>query len=196
MKTYAFWTVATILCAAAMGYAAQPIQPGAAPADSGDQRFVTAPGFVAHLNGQQEVPEQNSKGKAEVRFYIDQDGTSLRYMVHVYGVQNVNMVELHLAARGQPGPVIAWLYPESRRPLLRSGEYTGRLAAGLLTSANFVGPLLGSPLREFISNIDDGNVYAELCTLQNPEGELRGQLVRPRPNENEVPLDIGYSPAH
>lgn len=47
---------------------------------------------------------------------------------------------------------------------------------GVLTSRNLVGPLKGKTIRDLIREIKKGNAYVNAHTIQNPDGEIRGQI--------------------
>jgi len=132
--------------------------------------------FVAPLRGTAEVPPVQTNAVGMAGFNIRNSGTALQYMVMVGRVQNVTMAHIHLAAAGQNGPVVAWLYPPAPPANPIPGESNGVLVEGTITAANLVGPLAGQPLSALIDHMRAGNTYVNLHTVQRPAGEIRGQI--------------------
>ncbi len=95
--------------------------------------FPPTPTFVAPLSGLTETPPVQTEGKGMANFFLSRDGNELRYVVTLDQVRDVTMAHLHMAAKGENGPVVAWLYPRVPPPKLRK-ETTGELSAGILTA--------------------------------------------------------------
>lgn len=133
--------------------------------------------FAASLTGQQVVPAINSKARGEVVMTLSQDSRSLHYKLIVQDINDVTMAHLHLAPKGQNGPIVAWLYPSAPPAQPKSGHYSGTLAAGILTAARLTGPLSGEPLNALLGKIEAGEIYVNVHTVQHPAGEIRGQVV-------------------
>jgi hypothetical protein len=49
-------------------------------------------------------------------------------------------------------------------------------AHGNLRADNLEGPLAGKQITDLIKMIKDGNAYVNVHTVQNPNGEIRGQI--------------------
>jgi hypothetical protein len=86
------------------------------------------------------------------------------------------MAHIHLGPVGETGPVVVWLYPDGPPPQEIPGRFDGVLAEGTITSENLVGPLAGATLADLIDEIQAGNAYVNVHTVQNPPGEIRGQI--------------------
>jgi hypothetical protein len=52
----------------------------------------------------------------------------------------------------------------------------GILSQGNITSANFQGPMMGKELSNLTDLMQQGGAYINVLTVQNPDGEIRGQL--------------------
>lgn len=101
--------------------------------------------FEAKLSGKNQTPAIDTPAHGTATFQLSADGKSLSYRVYVADIENVSMAHIHLAAAGQEGPVVAWLYPSKPPAVVKKGKFTGVLARGTLTEANLAGPLRGKP---------------------------------------------------
>lgn len=86
------------------------------------------------------------------------------------------MAHIHIAAAGQNGPVVVWLYPSAPPPRLISGITSSDVASGTITAANFDGPLARQPFSALVTALDPGNAYVNAHTSRLPGGEIRGQI--------------------
>lgn len=133
--------------------------------------------FVAHLNGENEVPPVETKAQGQAKFQLNRDGDELSYKLNVANIKNVTMAHIHKAPADENGPVVAWLYPEGgSSPDLIPGRVNGVLAEGTITSDDLVGPLDDKSLEDLISAIEAGNTFVRVHTEQHPGGEIRGQI--------------------
>jgi CHRD domain len=129
--------------------------------------------FRATLEGEQEVPPVDSNAKGFAIFRLSNDGTELEYKVIVTNIEEVTAAHIHLAPKGENGAVVAFLFnPETPT----DGRTNGVLAQGTITSAELVGPLEGATLSGLIDEIEAGNTYVNVRTVEHPDGEIRGQI--------------------
>jgi hypothetical protein len=129
--------------------------------------------FHATLEGEQEVPPVDSDAKGFATFRSNNDGTELEYKVIVANIEDVTAAHIHLAPIGENGDIVAFLFnPEAPT----DGTTNGVLAEGTITSADLVGPLEGATLSELIDEIEAGNTYVNVHTVEHPGGEIRGQI--------------------
>ena len=137
--------------------------------------------FVAILNGSEVSPPVSSDatGKAEFILYREQP-IRLLYKVSVSGIDsninNITGVHLHNGIRDFNGTTIKEL------PVIKEHERNGVLAVGNITgSDNFSSELSGKgelAISSLIHYIDNDEVYLDIHTVDNPRGELRGQVSR------------------
>lgn len=132
--------------------------------------------FVTHLSGDEEVPPVDTKAQGQAIFMLSKDGTELRFILIAAKLENITMSHIHMAPKGQNGPIVVWLYPSVPPPVLIPGTFNGVLASGTITAADLVGPLGGMSLSALLSEMMSGNTYVNIHTEQNPGGEIRGQL--------------------
>jgi hypothetical protein len=129
--------------------------------------------FYATLEGEQEVPPVDSDAKGFAIFRLSNDGTELEFQVIVANIENVTAAHIHLAPIGENGDIVAFLFnPEAPT----EGRTNGVLAEGTITSADLVGPLEGATLSELIDEMEAGNTYVNVHTVEHPAGEIRGQI--------------------
>src|SRR5690606_6975752 len=111
-------------------------------------------------------------------FELSSDGTEMSYTLNVSDLDDIQMAHIHLAPRGENGPVVTWLYPEGgQQPEPIEGTTDGELASGTLTADDLVDTLEGSSIDDLVSEIIGGNAYVNVHTERYPAGEIRGQLV-------------------
>ncbi len=132
--------------------------------------------FRAHLSGKEEVPPAATRAQGQAVFQLSKDGESMHFQLNVANIENILQAHIHVGEPGVNGPVVAFLYPSGPPPILIPGRFQGVLAAGVITSANLVGPLVGQTLQDLVQNMMDGNTYVNVHTSQFPGGEVRGQI--------------------
>ncbi len=129
--------------------------------------------FTAVLSGGEEVPPIATSGRAIISLVLDTQGQLHYKLAAETDITDVTAIHLHLGARGQNGPVVV--------PLGSPGgqDFTaGQLiASGVITDATVL-ELTGfnGTVAELAERIRQGRVYANLHTVSNPGGELRGQV--------------------
>jgi hypothetical protein len=146
----------------------------------------------ARLSGEQEVtppaaPTIPSLGvitdaKARVQIEVEKDLSSFRFRLIVRNGNDVTQAHLHCGRAGQNGPVVVFLSalnPEGQdvNGLLSQGT---RRNEHIEPGAAACEELIGRPINNIASLAAaafDGLIYANVHTIQNPAGEVRGQLV-------------------
>ncbi len=143
----------------------------AAPAIVDDLDFRTV------LRGRNEVPSIRTRTVGTADAQLREGGTAFDVQATIIRLPegvDVTAAHLHLGAEGENGPVIA--------NLLTTGtlENTGqrrRINAGL-SASDLVGPFAGQSLSTLVEAIQEGRVYVNIHSTQNPAGEVRGQLAQ------------------
>jgi hypothetical protein len=136
--------------------------------------------FEAELTGAQEVPavDTETAGKAEVEF--NHALTEAAFEVEVFDGEAVLQAHFHCAPVGVNGPVVAFLFG-----FIPGGfDVDGKLAKFTLTDANILADATPSAtcpadintLADLAQAMQDGLVYANVHTVDNPGGEIRGQM--------------------
>ncbi|HYF91358.1 MAG TPA: CHRD domain-containing protein [Symbiobacteriaceae bacterium] len=135
------------------------------------QRFP----FGAMLTGAQEVPPVTTTGVGVSGISFDPALTTLRVVTAVGQINQVTAAHIHLGRPGQNGPIVAFLFGPSAPT--NFGPVT-ILSDRVITAINLTGPLMGMSLSALIQQIIAGNAYVNVHTVRNPNGEIRGQIVR------------------
>ena len=128
--------------------------------------------FKAHLSGDEEVPAVMTDATGQTIFRLSKDGSQLYYKLIVANIDDVVAAHIHAAPSGQNGGVVALLYGGG----LIEGRTNGILAEGIITADDLTGTLAGQNLEDLIDLINSGGAYVNVHTIENPGGEIRGQI--------------------
>ncbi len=117
-------------------------------------------------------------------FQMSNDSSQICYQLWVAGISNATQAHIHMGAMGTEGPVVAWLFPSAKAAQDSSslnttnmpGNFTGLLARGNISASDLVGPMQGKNLTDLKTAIMAGQLYVNVHTTQNPNGEIRGQI--------------------
>src|SRR5918995_265225 len=127
--------------------------------------------FTAQLSGDQQVPPIQTSASGIAWFKPMQDNVG--FEVNVTDIQGVTMAHIHSGKQGENGPPIVPLY-KSDTP---SGQMSGVLAKGNATADTFQGPMEGKTISDLVTAMQNGETYVNIHTQQNPDGEIRGQIM-------------------
>jgi hypothetical protein len=146
----------------------------------------------AQLSGAQEVtppaaPTIPSLGvitdaSARVTIQVEKDLSSFRFRLVVRDGNDITQAHLHCGRPGQNGPVVVFLSALNAE----GQDVNGLLSQGTRGNENIepgaaaCEELIGRPINNIASLAAaafDGLIYANVHTIQNPAGEVRGQLV-------------------
>jgi hypothetical protein len=131
--------------------------------------------FMAKLTGQNEVPEKNTKATGTFVLLLTADGRISKYILNLTNINNVTLVHIHQGGKGINGPIVVTLY-KSANPRGPRGPINGTSLEGRIFSNQFEGPLTGKYISDLMKLINEGKIYVNVHTKQNPQGEIRGQL--------------------
>ena len=133
-----------------------------------EQRFIT------ELTGFEEVPPVNDTSAIGVaEFKLGQD--NIMYTVNVTDIENVTAAHIHRGQVGENGPIVITLFKEDTPTT--AAMTTGVLSEGNITATNLEGPMAGQPLSNLTSAMQNEQTYVNIHTQQNPNGEIRGQIL-------------------
>lgn len=146
----------------------------------------------ARLSGAQEVtppaaPSIPSLGvitdaSARVQIHVEKDLSSFRFRLIVRNGNDVTQAHLHCGRPGQNGPVVVFLSALNPEGQDVNGvlSYGTRRNEHIEPGAAACEELIGRPVNNIASLAAaafDGLIYANVHTIQNPAGEVRGQLI-------------------
>ena len=131
--------------------------------------------FSATLTGNGEVPSKNTKATGSANFQFNTEKDALSYKLSAMDINKATMAHIHEGKVGTNGPIVVTLF-RSANPL---GPVNGILSQGIITSDRLEGPLAGKQITDLVKIINDGNAYVNIHTVQNPNGEIRGQISSP-----------------
>jgi glucose/arabinose dehydrogenase len=131
--------------------------------------------FGATLAGEQEVPPVTTEAGAEALFALNADGT-LSFELRATGpIQNALQAHIHLGARGQNGPVVAFLYGLTTGENFQAGDL---ISSGVIADEDVLArPGFTPSVSNLVQRMRQGRTYANLHTTAFPGGEVRGQIV-------------------
>ena len=127
--------------------------------------------FVTNMTGQQEVPPVDTQAVGEA--ILTQDlplNQTMHYYVNVTGIQGVTQGHIHSGAEGENGPIVVTLFSfdSPQNEVLQYSNFT---------ASNLEGPMEGKTMQDLIAAMKNGSTYINVHTEQNPNGEIRGQLM-------------------
>lgn len=143
--------------------------------------------YTAKLDGAQQLPEPvATKATGLVELRPSADGKHIAFTVSVTDLTNAAAADVHLGGAAVNGPVVLKLYPRAGAAP-KQGPFTGVLAQGTISAADFIGPMTGASLEDFIAELQDGNVYTNVHSNDGVDppnsgpgdyrlGEIRGQF--------------------
>ena len=127
--------------------------------------------FATNMTGQQEVPPIDTQAVGEAILVQDLPlNKTMHYFVNVTGIQGVTQGHIHSAPEGENGPIVVTLFSfdSPQNEALQNSNFT---------ASKLEGPMQGKPMSDLIAAMNNGSTYINVHTEQNPEGEIRGQLV-------------------
>lgn len=129
--------------------------------------------FVAPLSGAAEVPPVDARGRGVGHFLLSRDGTTLHFMLSVFNIENVTQAHIHLGARDENGPVVAFLFG-----FVEGGvTLNGLLSMGTITDDDiFAREGFDGTLASLVQRMRRGETYINTHTVAIPAGEIRGQI--------------------
>lgn len=118
-------------------------------------------------------------------FEINPEEGIVEYEVHIDRICDPTQAHVHMGGPDEAGPVVTWLYPEDQQePRHIEGFFSGTLAEGTITPADFVGPLEGLSFEEAAARLEEEGAYVNVHTEEHPRGEIRGQIEPVEPSRD------------
>jgi hypothetical protein len=149
--------------------------PGVAAAQQTDevQMAEAHPTFVAEMSSFEEVPAVASLAKGFAGIQQMANGSGFYYTIVLTDSSTpITAAHLHLAPRGEAGPVVVPLCAAPANPCATEGAVT----TGTFDAADLAGPMANDTLERLISEARNGMIYVNVHSTKFPAGEARGQL--------------------
>jgi hypothetical protein len=125
------------------------------------------PTIVVNLTGSEEVPPVQTEATGIAEF-IPMGMDSVEYSVNATNIQGVTAGHIHLGAKGENGPIVVTLFKYDT-PMNEVSEN------GTITADKLEGPMAGKQISDLAAAGNNGTLYVNVHTEQNPNGEIRGQ---------------------
>jgi Cu/Zn superoxide dismutase len=118
--------------------------------------------FASTINGAQETPAINTNAFGLGVFNLAQHGGTLQFHIVASGLSGaITGAHLHMGAMGIGGGVVVDL----------STYVNGNVISGSIDTSSITNSAM------FLNNLMMGNIYFNIHTAANPNGEIRGQLM-------------------
>jgi hypothetical protein len=127
--------------------------------------------FSAQLSGDQEVPPLQTNASGMAWFKSNRD--NLVFELNVADLQGITMAHIHNGKQGEIGPPVLPLYKSDSPTILMNGK----LASGNITANMLEGPMEGKQIANLTTAMKNNETYVNVHTHQNPNGEIRGQII-------------------
>jgi hypothetical protein len=138
-----------------------------------DSAFAVKRIYDAPLSGENEVPAVQSSATGLAEFTPPVNDT-IKYRINITGISGATGAHIHSGQAGANGEVVADLLTETTKN--RDTSY-GMTIRGNLSDSSLKGPMQGKTLADLVAAMDSGETYVNIHTAQNPNGEIRGQIV-------------------
>ena len=112
----------------------------------------------------------NASGRAS--FSLVGDGKTMSYTINGTNLENISGVVLGSSTGGRFTDLVV-IHSAPTQGLIAGGNGS---ATGNITSADFTGPLAGKQMSDFLKMLLDGNIYLNIRTVDNPLGEIGGNV--------------------
>src|SRR5215204_5774470 len=127
--------------------------------------------FSAQLSGDQEVPPLHTNASGMAWFNSNRD--IIEFELNVTDLQGITMAPIHHGKQGEVGPPIVQLYKSDSPTILMNGKF----ASGNITANMLEGSMAGKQIANLTTAMKNNETYVNVHTHQNPNGEIRGQII-------------------
>jgi len=125
------------------------------------------------LSGQQEVPPVDTMATGAAEFLpVLPSNETIDFSVNATGIEGVTAGHIHSGIEGENGPVVVTLFQFD--PAQNEVSERGTITADMLS-----GPMEGMSISDLLTAMKNASTYVNVHTEQNPDGEIRGQIMSP-----------------
>jgi CHRD domain len=100
----------------------------------------------------------------------------MNYAVYVTDIDDIILAQIYQGQEGENGPAVSTLI--RFKDTTPTGPVNGLLTQGIITDDSLQGPLSGKQVSDLTDLIENNNTYVEVQTTENPNGEIRGQIIK------------------
>lgn len=136
--------------------------------------------FFARLRGENEVPPVMTDAFGMAKFVANKQGTLIRFHLEVNDIENFVQAHIHFGASGVNGPVLVFLFGADLMTLEEQHGISTRrgIVTGTITDEDIVDNNVGvDSIRDLLKLMRRKLTYVNAHTEQNPNGEIRGQII-------------------
>jgi len=141
--------------------------------------------FWCVLDGDQQVPPNNTHGHGFVGLKFTKDARQLVYNINVNDIDNITGINIYSYGNNtQNMSMLLDLLKEAKELKVKGDDINitnvspykekGTVAVGGVTSDDLQGELKGKSLADLVELMKDGGAYVEVQTIEFPLGEIRG----------------------
>jgi hypothetical protein len=132
------------------------------------EAFAQSEKYSAQLSGQEEVPPVDTQATGMAEF--NPMGENVEYMINATGIEGVTAGHIHSGEKGANGPIVVTLFTfDTPQNMVNEN--------GTITADMLEGPMQGKTISDLAAAMKNGSTYANIHTEQNPDGEIRGQIM-------------------
>ena len=143
-------------------------------------------GYIAALNGKNEVPSHNDvTATGTAGLIVNNAKTKIWYQIEAEGLKKVTQAHIHSGKIGDNGPVVVTLFKGNK------DSVNGALVQGSITADKLEGPLKGKSISDLVNLIQKSSAYVNIHTQSLPDGEIRGQI-----SKGTIQIDVTTKKAH
>lgn len=140
---------------------------------TGELRGQIVPrGYIANLLGTEESPSVTTTATGSVLLTLSRDSTNITMNVQSTNLNGVTGIQLRAGARRTTGPALFTLYNSAT-----DGAYNKSLVKTFQSTDLVPGGGIAT-FADFVTALNNGNIYIEAQTSAHANGEVRGQLNR------------------
>ena len=162
--------------------------------------------FSAIMTGDKEVPPVSTDTTGTIRVQANSQQQTLDYdltLTNLNGV--VTGAHIHMGRPGFNGPIVADLNAPGLGGAAAASSsssssgggtaMTSNSVSGTIRSTDLKGPLEGKQITDLVKLIQEGRAYTNVHTEQNPNGEIRGQLLTSSSSDITITDNTGSTSA-
>ncbi|MGE5685388.1 MAG: CHRD domain-containing protein [Nitrososphaerota archaeon] len=138
-----------------------------------DSAYAVKRIYDAPLSGENEVPPVQSSATGLAEFTPPVNDT-IKYRINITGISGATGAHIYSGQAGENGEVIADLLTETSK---NNDVSYGMTIRGNLSDSGLKGPMEGKTLDDLVTAMDSGETYVNIHTAQQPDGEIRGQII-------------------